>query len=117
MATPENSSLVAQSLMTGQTKELSVYASDVPAAYARIEASGSLAGATSPDYYRAPVPMVLVDFSQTTGMTATVGYSVMINGVAIGHTIDKITHVSTAPQRPKLAIKLNAGDELRLMQI
>lgn len=107
MATAVNANLsfVGRS---GRTYEISMYTADT-AGYVNKFSASTTAGTGSADFWRAPEPVTLVDFSMTTGTTQT--HMVMTEDGAVknGTILSFVSHVSTAATRPALRIPFPAG--------
>jgi len=102
-------------LKSRQTYTKDIYASDVVAASLAWD-DGAGASATSKDEWRAPEPLVMVDFAIHTGMTDTTMVQVTRNGVMTGDILRYAAHLDTSTGRPKLAIRFNAGDVISGIQ-
>jgi len=97
------------------SRSLSIYISDVVAAYATINLNGQ-AGTGSDTFYIAQGDGVLSDVSITTGPTVMKSLVLVINGVSAGHVFDIISYVSTAPFRPPLSVPIRKGDKIQFVQ-
>jgi hypothetical protein len=99
----------------GATKSINGYVSDVVGAPVTLSLAGK--AGTADLTFITLQECVLEDYSQTTGPTVMGFLQVLVNGVATGDVLDIVPHVSTNPQRPKLAIPIPAGARLSFNQL
>jgi len=112
-ATPKYAVLT---LMTAKNdaKGYSVYLSDVAAQYATLNTSG-LAATTSQSFIIAPFSGYIADYAETTGTVDTNVRILEIDDVPYT-VLDKVAHVNSNSQRPKVNIRFNAGAKIALRQ-
>lgn len=118
MVTPENGTVKAVGVKTGQTYTYDIYSSDVIGAAVTFNQSGA-AASTSPQSVRAPMTedIVITDISIATGQTVSTGAVFTANsGVVNGGTIRWANYLNTINTRPALAIRIRAGDFLGATQ-
>lgn len=114
-AAPQSGTLFARGL-TGNNYSVDVYVSDVAGAPVRFD-GGAGAGASSPDFYSFPEPVIITDFSVVTGLTDTTKIRVTANGAPTPNILRYALHLTTIATRPQLSLKLRAGTRLGAIQI
>ena len=98
------------------SKTVSVYISDVAAAKATFSQNGT-AGTGSDSYIRFDEPVILVDYSMTTGTADTKNIVLTSNGAIVpGSLLDYVAHVSTNSDRPRLNIGFKPGSLIGAIQ-
>lgn len=113
-AAPQNGGMVFRG-KSGRKYYISVYWSDVAAAYSRFSLSGA-AGASSQDYWVTPEDVVLEDYSVKTGLTDTTVASTEVNGTPIGLVVVQSNHVNTLAFRPQNILAVGGGRQLQFKQ-
>lgn len=99
----------------GRTLVIDVYQPDAVSTLLTFNPSG-LAASTSPSTFRVPFDCVITDFSIVTGATA-VGGIVQINNSSInGGAVRWANHLNTLANRTQLAIPVNKGDFISVLQ-
>jgi len=93
---------------SGRTYTISGYTADT-AGVINTFAANTAAVAGSPNYWRPPEDVVLVDWSMTTGTTQTTGVLTENGATKNGAIISYVAHVSTNSNRPKLSLPFPAG--------
>jgi hypothetical protein len=93
---------------SGKTYTISGYTADTAAYTNRFSMSGA-AGAATPEYWRAPENVSLVDFSMTTGTTQTTMIMTENGAPRNGTVLMFVPHLSTNAMRPSLNIPFPAG--------
>lgn len=113
-ATPKNAVITLIGI-SGRRYAVSGYISDVAAALWTFSLSG-LAAAASQAFLSMPERGVLHDISVITGTADTNIHEIQVNGVPLGLMVDKVVHVSSNPDRPKLNIKIDKGSTITIIQ-
>lgn len=114
-AAPQSGTLFARGL-TGNNYSVDIYISDVAGAPVRFD-GGAGAGASSPDFYSFPEPVIVTDVSVVTGLTDTTKVRITANGAPTPSILRYALHLTTIATRPALSIKLRAGTRLGAIQI
>lgn len=114
-AAPQSGSIFATGL-TGNNYSIDVYVSDVAGAPVRFD-GGAGSGASSPDFYSFPEPVIVTDFSVVTGLTDTTKIRVTANGAPTPNILRYALHLTTIATRPRLSIKLKAGTRFGAIQL
>lgn len=101
--------------VSGRTYETDLYVSDVDKAKVQFD-QGAGAGVGSGDYWRTPERGVLSDLSFVTGPTVIMKCVLILNGRRRPDMFRLDTHVSTAPTRPPIRIKVDRNVDIGLIQ-
>jgi hypothetical protein len=115
-AAPQYGTFTGYGAQSKKSYSVDVYLSDVVSAMGNFD-GGAGAGATSPDFYTFPEPVILTDFSLPSGMTDTTVARISVNGVPTATMIRWANFLNTLNNRPTLQIKLKAGSRLQLVQL
>jgi len=114
-ATPQYGSMIFKG-QSGKTYSIDLYVSDVNGAMINWDGGGG-AGSSSPQFWVAPEPVVLVDYAQVTGTADTEKIRLTANGRPTAHVLRYGIHVSTIATRPALSIGFQAGTQIGGLQI
>lgn len=114
-ATPQYGTMVFRGLRTGKTYVKDLYVSDVLAALITFDAGGG-AGAATPTAWKAPEPLILVDYAQVTGTQDTTKLQVTRNGVPTGDMLRYSIHLTSLNNRPALSIGFGQGVDVGAIQ-
>lgn len=114
-AAPQSGTIFAVGL-TGNNYSVDLYVSDVAGAPVRFD-GGAGAGASSPDFYSFPEPVIIQDYSVVTGITDTTKIRITANGAPTPNILRHALHLTTIASRPRLSIKLKAGTRFSAIQI
>jgi hypothetical protein len=114
-ATPQYGAMVFKGA-SGKTYSVDIYVSDVNAARINWD-GGSGAGSTSPTFWKPPENVTLVDFSMVTGCLDTEKIRLVVNGRPLMQVLRYVPHVTTAANRPTLAIGFLQNSEISAFQI
>jgi hypothetical protein len=101
---------------SGRTYAKDIYLSDVANASVRWD-DGQGAGSATLEYWVAPEPVVLVDYSQVTGTADTTKLQITKNGVSSGDILRYTIHLTTLALRPRLRIMFSAGTQISAKQL
>lgn len=108
-ATPQRAAFSFKGLKTGTAYNIDAYVSDVAAATVRFNPTGT-AGTGSPEYWRAPEDVVLVDYAMVTGTADTTSVTLTQDGALRNGTVLRYTvFLTSLNNRPALAIPFPAG--------
>ena len=109
MATATNYNAIFRGVKSGRSLSVSGYTPDTASGINTFGQGSSLAGSGGLQYVQFPEDVILEDFSIPTGTTQTHGYLTEAGVVRQGTILSYVVHVSTAANRPKLAIPFRAG--------
>lgn len=115
VATPQYACFIFRG-KSGKSYSVDAYVSDVNAARINWD-GGSGAGTASPTFWKPPENVILEDYSMTTGTADTEKIRLVANGRPLMQVLRYVPHVSTAANRPKLAIGFTANTEISAFQI
>lgn len=115
-ATPQGATITFRGLLSGMKYAKDVYVSDVATALINWD-SGAGASATSRNFWRAPEPIEMLDFSMIAGTADTTKIQVTRNGVNTGDTLRYAVNLSSLSSRPRLKILFASGDEVGATQL
>jgi hypothetical protein len=101
---------------SGRVYSKDAYLSDVVAGLVNWD-SGQGAGATSETFWTPPENVVLVDYSQVTGLTDTTKIALTRNGVNTGDILRYTIHLTTLAYRPVLRTAFPAGSKISAIQL
>ena len=116
VAAPQSGTWYARGFYSGTPYSVDTYISDVANAPVRFD-GGAGSGATSPDFYTFPEPIIITDFSVVTGLTDTTKIRVTANGAPTPNILRYALHLTTLNNRPVLNIKLKAGTRFGAIQL
>jgi len=114
-ATPQYGVFSFVGLRSRRTYSVDAYFSDVAGAQVNFDA-GAGAGSSSPDFWTAPEPVILTDFSIVTGTQDTTKIQLTVNGRPTQDHLRYAMHLTTLSRRPVLAIGIGAGQQFRAIQ-
>lgn len=100
---------------SGQTYSVDTYVPDAVATVLTFNPAG-LAASTSPNYWKAPEPCVLIDVIAVAAPSA-VGATLTLSGALYtGKTIRWNNQLASLPNRVKLMIPIPAGEQVGALQ-
>jgi len=115
-ATPKNGVFTFKG-RSGRIYNVSVYLSDVANAKITLSSRGK-AGTSSDTFWTAPEPVVLIDYSQTTGTADTTVLTLLSDDNTIpGSVLDYVSHVSTSALRPPINVGFRPGAKVGAVQL
>lgn len=100
----------------GETYPVDIYVSDVNGARINWD-GGAGAGSTSPTYWKAPVDVILTDYSMVTGTADTEKIRLLRDSKPTGHVLRYVPHLTSNSNRPRLRIGFKKGTEISAVQI
>jgi hypothetical protein len=116
MVTAELGTATFQGLQTKATYAVDIYISDVVAAPVTFD-SGSGAGATSLQFWKAPEDVMLVDLSVATGNTVATALVPTSNGGQIpGQRFRTANFLNTLAFRPAIKLGFKSGSNVGFLQ-
>jgi len=114
-ATPQYGTMVFRGLQSKKSYVKDIYLSDVNSALINWD-GGAGAGATSPQDWTPPEPVVLIDYAQVTGTVDTTKMQVTRDGVPTGDILRYSIHLTTLNNRPRLATVFGARQKVACIQ-
>lgn len=100
---------------SGQTYSVDVYVPDATGTKLTFNPSG-LAASTSTDYWKAPEPVVIVDYIAVAAPTAVGATFTLSGALYTGKVIRHANQLASLPNRAKLNIPVPAGEQLGALQ-
>jgi len=108
-------SLQAVGLQTGQSYNVDCAVPDAVATQWTFD-DGAGATTTSPAWYSFPEDVMLIDISMAAAPTATRG-RITSNGVPSGNVIRYVSHLYSLNNRPRIGVKVKAGNRVGIVQL
>lgn len=113
-ATPEYAAFVFRGA-SGRLYNVDAYVSDVAQALVTFDA-GAGAGASSPNSWTAPEPVLLIDFAIVTGTADTTKIQLLRNNQPAGDFLRYTMHLTTSAYRSPVNLGFGRGVEVRALQ-
>lgn len=114
-ATPQYGTMCFVGIRTGKTYSKDIYLSDVAEAMVRWD-GGAGASSSSPDSWRPPEPVILVDYSQVTGTADTTKIILIRDGQPTGDILRYTIHLTSLSNRPRLRIGFSGKTDIAGIQ-
>lgn len=93
---------------SGRTYGISTYTADT-ASYVNTMNPNSVAGAASPQFWRPPENVTLVDYAIATGTTQTTAYWTQDGATKAGSVLSYVACLNTSAQRQQLKLAFPVG--------
>ena len=115
-ATPQYGTMVFYGARSRRNYSKDIYLSDVANGLINWD-NGAGAGSTSDTEWRAPEPVMLIDYAQVTGTADTTKLQVIRNGVPTGDILRYAIQLTTLNNRPSPRIMFAQGDKIQAIQL
>lgn len=115
VAAPQYATIIVQNRL-GIRVPIDVYLSDVVDSLMTWD-NGRGAGVGTPDFWVAPEPVTVVDFSIETGMTDTTKIQLTVNNMGIGAIPRYANQLNTLSYRSPMNLVVLKGQTLRAIQL